>query len=287
MMSKQRIYTAAGILLSFVIAVGGWALTNKLIDIKSDKLLSTSGVTSASGVTWINAPIERSAATPNQNATDDSQSENLSEMTERDMVSILRSWESSGRQENPHEPTLEQISMEAAIRIGETALESLSSFIPADQLVFDKTKTKAYLSQRIPSDQNEQFLAPNYSYWEVKFEGEGIWETRRSANMRINAVTGKIWSIYIPIGPYVTIELDANDVENILTHYMEYLGINNSNKINTVHNTSSSTPSITATKAFADSDAYAVVNIMFRAIPDEKSTVNLIGVQIYVTAQTQ
>ncbi|MCL2146471.1 MAG: hypothetical protein FWH52_01565 [Synergistaceae bacterium] len=45
MMSKQKILTAAGILSSFAIAVCGWVLTSKLIDIKSDALLSVTGIT--------------------------------------------------------------------------------------------------------------------------------------------------------------------------------------------------------------------------------------------------
>ena len=51
-MNKQKVSTAAGIALSFAIAIGGWALTSKLIDIKSDALLS------AKGITYIDVPMQ-------------------------------------------------------------------------------------------------------------------------------------------------------------------------------------------------------------------------------------
>ena len=44
MKSKQIVFTAMGVTLSFVIAIGGWALTSTLIDKRSDALLLHPGL---------------------------------------------------------------------------------------------------------------------------------------------------------------------------------------------------------------------------------------------------
>ena len=271
-MSKQKIITVAGIALSFAIATGGWALTSTMINRKSDALLSVSGTT------WINAPDARPVAIPGQSVIEDNPSDTLSMLTEREMLSVLANWNSPGR-ERPHEPTAEQINMEEAIAIGEAAL-AYFNFIPANQLVFDRTKTTAFLCQNIPSGRNGQFLDPIYSYWAVTFTIDGV--SRWGASMMINAVTGQVWKIDIMLLPDVSIEFDAADIEGTLIHFIEDIGISGNEKISIITDSSSS---ITAFVGFADGGAYAVAETQYNPLPIEQNGRTLLQAHIYLTTK--
>ena len=290
MKNKQKIFTAMGVILSFVIAIGGWALTSRLIDMKSDELLS------ASGVIWIGAPDSTSSGAPNPTVTqnDPNPSAGLPMVTEHDMVTILRNWESPGR-EKPHEPTAEQISMDETIAAGEAALASFGSqgFIPIDLLSIDKTKTAAYLSQNLPPSQEGQFLAPIYSYWTVALTGEAMGVT-----VMINAVTGEIWNINLQINPNphmdTPFELETGDAEKMLSEFLKDLSISSNETVQVDSNLSSSPPSITAFQEL-DSGVYAVANIKGRLLPTETDSVQVgidetglapIEISIYLSSQT-
>jgi len=290
MMNKQKVFTALGVILSFVIAVGGWALTSRLIDIKSDALLSSTGVT------WINAPNQKSSATSNPVDTqnDSTPSEGQPVVTELDMVAILRNWESPGR-EKPHEPTAQQISMGQAIEDGEAALASYGSrgFIPIDLFFIDRTKTVAYLSQNVLPGQDGQILAPIYSYWTVALTGEAI-----SVTMIINAVTGEVWNIKVQINPNqhtdISFLLGIGDAEKMLSEFLGDIGISSNATMNVDSDPSSSPPAITVFQEF-DSGVYAVASIKGRLMPAEadsdqagidKTGLAPIEINIYLSSQT-
>jgi hypothetical protein len=278
-MNKQKIFTAAIIALSFAVAVGGWSLINKLIDIKSERLLS------ASGVIRINDPVVSPAEMPNneENSTEPTDGS----MTEHDMISAPKSLTEFPDRAEPHEPTAGQISMEEAIVISERALEFLGNkgFVSEEQLAFDKTKTTAYLRRNIPDHKNEQPSDSVYSFWDVSLNGEDMRGYLTSANITINAVTGKIWNLYIPLDPYVTITLNDDDVKNALTHYVEYIGITDYEEINIAHNSSLSPPDITVYTQFAGGAGHAVIRIEYRPIPINENETTIMGVSISIYPQ--
>jgi hypothetical protein len=267
--NKQKIYTAAAIMLSITVAVGGWVLISKLLDIKSEHLLSSSGVT------WISEPVISPTETPNTEENSPEPSD--SSMTEDDMVSVLRSFSSPGRTE-PHEPTAGQISMEEAIAISEGALEFFGS------LAFDKTKTTAYLRRKIPDNKNEQSLDLFYSFWDITFNGEDTRGFLTGAYITINAMTGKIWNLYIPIGLYGAVALSDGDVKNALARYVEYMGIIDYEEIIIENNTDPPPLYITMETKFAGGGGCAVIRIEPNPLPVKESETTLVCVHIYLYA---
>jgi hypothetical protein len=272
--NKQKRFTAAGIALSFAIAIGGWAVTSALIDIKSDTLLS------ASGVTWTNTSDAGPSTQPNQDAAadDPDPSGDLPTLTEYDLISVLKNWETPGR-ETPHEPTAEQIGMEEAMIIGEAALSSFDKqgILFTELLTFDKSKTTACLFQNIPLNQAEQFLPPIYSYWVVVFRGEG----RITAAVIVNAVTGQVGKIDILLFPYVAVALGVEDIQNTLTAFMEESGMRGGEKVDSMSDDFSI---ISFTKSTAGG-VYAVINIRCRPLPIGEGETELMQVKIYLSTQ--
>jgi len=177
MVNKQNLYTAMGIALSFIIAVGGWVLTSTLIDRKSDTLLS------ATGSIQVNTP----PVSPIDTNDDDETPPHRPTLSESEMVKVLQNWEAVIG-ERPHEPVDGQLNMEQAIDAGKAGLSYFheQGIIPAELLKFDKTN--AYLCEKQPRGQENYTLNPNYSYWTITFSGEN-----RRATLVINAMTGQIW----------------------------------------------------------------------------------------------
>jgi hypothetical protein len=200
------------------------------------------------------------------------------------MISVLRSFSSPGRSEL-HEPTAGQISMEEAIAVGERALAFFGSRA-AEQLAFDKTKTTAYLRRKIPDNKNEQTLDSMYSFLDITFNGEDTRGFFTSAYITINAATGKIWNLYIPIGLYGTVALSVDDVKNALTRYVQYIGIIDYEEINIENDTVLPPPYITMSTQFADGDGYAVIRIEPNPLPLKESETTLVCVHIYLYAQS-
>ena len=180
-MSKRNILTAIGIALSFAIAIGGWALVGRLIDIRSDMLMSATGV----------APIAMPIAVPSQSS--DSAAGGYIHgrplLTEEEMVSILRNHNAAGR-EMPHEPTPEQISMAEAIEIGRNWLSFIAQElnIPIELFQLESYNINAHLSQN-QQRSGGAFLPPAYSFWTVTVRTPVI-----VATMLINAVEGQVWN---------------------------------------------------------------------------------------------
>jgi hypothetical protein len=227
MMNKKTLYTAAGIALAFIIAIGGWLLTSSLIDRKSDALLSTSGVVP------INAPIAPIGLNPSAST------EENPILTAQELVSILHNMESRGR-EVPHEPTEGQIGMGQAIEIARSWLLNFTDGVFSN---FD-----AYLCQNLQDA--GQFLDPIYSYWTITFRNEDM-----TATLTINAVTGKVLRIEIAMLSGL-MEMNVDSIESSLAAFMSDIGVTGDDSI-TVQTDRSG---IIATAGFAGGDAYAVVS---------------------------
>jgi len=217
MVSKRNVFTAAGIILSFVIAIGGWVLTGRLIDIESERLLS------ASMPFLVDIPIIESMYLSDDIDNDPNARLHLSEY---EMVSILQNWGSLG-QRRLHEPVAGQISMEQAIASGREGLDFLyeQSILSEEALVF--YDVRAYLGQNIIPN-NEQFLSLEYSYWNVGFANE-----RLIVYMTINAATGQVWKIEVEetrsiieeSTSHIMLKVNNGEIMNALAAFISNLGI--------------------------------------------------------------
>ena len=212
-MIKRNVITATGIVLSFIIAIGGWLLTNQLIDLESDRLLA--GTMSF----VVDIPTR---ATPLQ--ADDNHDYHVPlSLTNQEIVSILENWESSDSR-RPHEPAAGQIDMEQAITVGREGLLFLNyhNILPTELMTF--TGTGASLNQN--TAHGEPFLPLEYSYWSVSFENEHI-----EVNMTINAATGQVWKIDVSLKHRAFIEhemqrrlflmLNVDDAINVLDAFVD------------------------------------------------------------------
>ena len=204
-MNKRNFLTVAGITLSFAIAIGGWFLISYLIEIKSDKLLSVTLNVATNALN--NIPLDMTSTI--SDSTGDDFPIAQSNLSENEIVSILKNWNSSGR-ETPHEPTAEQLNMEQAIEAGNEWLSVISrlNIFPDELLHF--TNMRAYLFQNLPSEQGGRFLPPAYSYWTVVFTNDSI-----SVNMVINAVSGQVWKTDVNIFK-MDIDINEEDITNAL-----------------------------------------------------------------------
>ena len=221
---KRLVLTTIGIILSLVIAVGGWVLTSHLMDMESERLLS--GITSFA----VDTPLIEFTHFSNY---DDDYPYARPRLTEDEIVSVLRNWEQLPSWEHTvrrrlHEPAAGQINMQQAIEIAREGLLFLLDYgiLPQEALTFNDVR--AYLGQNIlPSD---DFLPIEYSYWNVRFFNDYM-----DVLMTINAVTGQIWRkeieidviqtripvFAVPIAIYTT----SDGIKNALAAFMSEMGL--------------------------------------------------------------
>jgi len=194
-MIKKNALTAAGMLLAFAIAIGGWALTNRLIDIESDKILYAT----------TSFPVEMPAIEP-IHVYDSSEYYTIEPLTltNDEIVSILRNWrfiDNLGRWEPAtgmwrypasarwHEPAPGQINMQQAF---EAAREMLVFLHERNILLHMEfyASPRAYLRQNVPPD--DDFLPLGYSFWTLNVTNEYV-----DVRFMINALTGQVWDVEI------------------------------------------------------------------------------------------
>jgi len=284
-MNKRSIFTISGIILSFVIAIGGWVLAGRLMDMRSNMLMSANGI----------SPIIVPMSVPVLNDTEhDYEYDFHPLLTEAGIVSVLHNINAPGR-EIPHEPTDEQITMGQAIDIGRTWLSFIREQLYIHQELFVFYDTRAHLSQNVQRD-GDGFLSPAYSFWTVTFNGRLI-----DVTLLINAVEGQVWKTeislrrflrqvpadrYVAFSPYmwaptevptevvvVYFETTVNSVYTMLNEFTAILGIDADNELTafisvlphtlyavehysfTVQNT------LLVERAFANDEGYAAIRI--------------------------
>lgn len=223
-MNKRNILTVAGIVFSFIIAIGGWAMKSRIMNIESDRLLSATMSffvdTPAIDLLRIGEEYSNSPYT-------------LPTLTEHEMANILRnwerprpwSWESTGRR-RLHEPAPGQIDMQQAIDAARAGLIFLydNSILPAEMLEFNDIR--AYLAQNI--SQGDEFLPIEFSYWNVRFFNDYM-----EVLMTINAVTGQVWrkeidimrTVHGEVSTLVPLYIGNEEIMNTLATFMTGLGL--------------------------------------------------------------
>ena len=281
-MIKRNVLTTVGIILSFVIAIGGWAVTSWLIDMESYRLLSST----RSFV--VDMPTIESPVTNEENG-----SIRLG-LTENEIVSILRNWELTDYR-RPHEPAPGQIDMQTAIISGRAGLLFLpnQNILPAELMTFNNTG--AFLSQNVP--QGGEFLPLRYSYWTVSAANDDIY-----VRMTINAVTGQVWKIEInTVQRYAVMALlsaSQDEILNLLAAFTSDLGIHTNQSPVTVWETAelrlehtsarqiNPWDTIIAYQNFADGNAVIIVDgtdTLFALEPDGE--LHFRRLNIYLTTQ--
>lgn len=191
-MLKQFILTTLGILLSFVIAIGGWVSANRLMDMRADNLMSVAGV----------SPILMPLQLPQTDIPHDP--EQYQDPTfyaaprflpEQNIISVLHNHAAPGR-EIPHDPGPGQITMQEAIEIGREWLGGLEQHIYFHPSLLNfHDPPSAFLIQNIQR-LNEGFLPPEYSFWNVTFSSMFM-----TATLLINAVEGRVWRTDLTLSP--------------------------------------------------------------------------------------
>jgi len=222
-MFKKNALTVLGIALSFAVAALGWAVTSRLIDLESDRLIY--GTTSF--------PVDTPTIEP-VNLGEDDDPGIVFGLPYGEVVSILQNWELTNYR-RIHEPAPGQIDLEAAILAGRMGLVFLQeqNILHSETMTFDSTR--AFLSQNVPN--NEGFLPLRYSYWTVAFVNNEI-----TASMIINAVTGQVWEIYVHTGPpwlwiepetaRVMITPSPEDVIDVVPAFASGLGMSDDGAMN-------------------------------------------------------
>lgn len=221
-MSRRVIFTTAGIILSILIAIGGWILTNRLINMESERLLS--GTTSFS----VDIPVFDSLLMGDD---DDNDPDANFFLSEHEIISIVRNWEALHQwepivQRRLHEPAPGQIDMPHAIESARAGLVFLYDYKILPAYVIEFNDVRAYLGQNI--SHNEEFLPLEYSYWNIRFFNDYA-----EILMTINAVTGQVWRIEINTSraagngrtrPFA-MELNNNEIQAALAAFMYNSGI--------------------------------------------------------------
>ncbi|MFP3154660.1 hypothetical protein LQZ18_09585 [Lachnospiraceae bacterium ZAX-1] len=148
-MHKKFLPTFFGILLTFLIAIGAWALTYKLLAQSEDSLFAKHGTVN--------------------NATPDSIASNSDEqrLSVSEMATVLQNWNSVWNA-YLHNPENGQINMERAIQIAENGLSTINmqEILPTEFYKED-VKTGAMLYENRETNNVDAVLAPGYSYWAV------------------------------------------------------------------------------------------------------------------------
>lgn len=207
--TKTLLLTTLGILLSFTIAIGGWQLTNRLINMESDRLLGTATAFAVDmpAIPLSDAPLEEDNAPRT--------------LDERAITSILHNWADRGVN-RWHEPAPGQITMEQVILTAREWVVFLQNYnLLPENISF--TSQVAFLSQNTgPMD---SFLPQEYSYWTVNFGSDDI-----HLYMQVNAVTGQVWATEVTLAHYLRMwershHISHDEMQGALTAYMALLGI--------------------------------------------------------------
>ena len=294
-MKKRIIFTSLGLIFSLIIAIGGWLLTVWLIELRSDALLSSTGITYFDAPPYISrvpqeqmsADVEESTIYESQNyGSEDAYNElpydelesatyEVLGLSNDEIMSILHTWEFNNF-EMPHEPTPEQINMSQAVWAAEAGLLSISQLWALPEEALRDMQFDAFLCQNWQRGQ-EQFFDAVYSYWHVSLRNEFL-----SAVFMINAVTGQIWGTEINIsrpGLIVVQELNEdefdepqpiagfteNDALNLLDEFISNIGLSNfENRV--VHPLPSG---ILIYDIFSQGELFAAINVLGRPLDDE------------------
>lgn len=205
-MTKKKVITIGGIFLAFVIAVGGLFVMQGMIQKKSDVLLSETGSIKAT------LPAEETGEN-----TDNLEKAALSES---ELIQVLKSME-NGTEEQPHEPTQGQISMEQAIKQSKEWADDfyLKYLTEDDSGTLDYIKVSPKLCMKQDDEITVNGSEVLYSYWTVALETDKF-----EMKIVMNAVTSQVLRATVS-SPFETKDFSEIDVSQLLDDYISYFGL--------------------------------------------------------------
>lgn len=180
MMSKGKLYTLLTFIISFCVVIGGWFLTERLLNQREQEFLNSTG--------QIALQQSESALFENvmaEGMPDGSEfhGETLSETM---MEMILAVWESGGYKQ-PCEPGEGQMNMEQAIMEGRGWIANLAKkgILPGylEECSFDKTDAVCYTL-----DVEVLFEEALLNFWEIAYTEGDV-----KVTLTIHAVSGQVW----------------------------------------------------------------------------------------------
>lgn len=184
-MSRGKISTIAGFLLCWLVVMGGWLLTEELLDQKEEKLLGKVGQISLQS-SEIAFPGEEAEGTDTLSG-DGNQNKFVGvTLSEEEMAVVLGICETGGTMVL-HEPAEGQMNMEQAITEGKHWIIRLADnhVLPSylAECSFDRTNAQRYTID------TENFPAGDlFSFWQVSYEKEDM-----NIELMIHAASGQIW----------------------------------------------------------------------------------------------
>lgn len=210
-MRKSRIYTTAMFLLAVCIIFGGWFMTARLLRVREEKFLDSTGrIEVQSAETALFSDSGQNTQTEEKEGHEEFCGRTMTEYTR---ALVLAIWEYGGN-EVPHEPLYGQMDMEQAIDAGKKWIENMAvQGVFTDELQEDEYDTvKASLftldTPLIISDLDRSM----YSYWKVQFIRNDV-----TVELTIHADSGEIWEAGISVDR-------ENSVVEVydLTYLLEY-----------------------------------------------------------------
>lgn len=205
-MNKRWVPTAAAAVFSLVFALGGWLLTNGLIERQHAALMHTVHTVEIS-----------EPSVPEQSAAPEPVTLSIKEMAD-----IVNLW-NSNHTEHYHDPVEGQLTMEDAIMAAKDGLSYFceSGALPKEILADDFTETSAFLYAMGDDRGTADVLAPAYSYWSIILNNRDV-----SIKLTLNAYTGRIWMANIcSYSPEIVFDdVKMLDVINMFETYLDLPG---------------------------------------------------------------
>lgn len=239
---KSRIFSVIGILAGCLIIFAGYWVMQKMLEKRQDTLLSQNGSLSTSSEDQADTGEEEESRSP---LTRDE----LSDILFRNLLAV---------DIVPHEPYGWQMSMQEAMEIGQTWVESFCTAydFPEENstLKFEEMSAQLctgemgagdYVNEAVLDQQEQWEIAREdlgdqlpesmYGYWNISFSGNGV-----SVRLQINAVSGQVLQANIETEIYDT-DKYFNAMENlpemrILLNYVDSFGFGDDYKTEVTEN---------------------------------------------------
>ena len=197
-MLRRRILTAVVVLISCIIAFGGFYVMKKLLLQKEESLLSQSGTIPVTGTELTEADSSPRA-----------------ELTRDELIQVLKSMESP-REEKPHEPFGQQLSMKEAIEKGDQWMEQFYGKYAGKKYEGKGLYVSGVLCDKGPEIQKGTIDDELYSYWIVEYIVKNA-----EVTLFLNSVTGQVLRAKIMSYERIADGKDSVDREGLLGSYVE------------------------------------------------------------------